>query len=353
MASVCKTWSMPSANIVGLCSSMYDPPPGQNTCPVCVMPVSLIGPVGCCGCPSTEQFPAIWTFDSGFSIGGGYADPEVTTDDSLACLSNVNPAGSAAALATTTRYRIDLSSMTGMPLIRGTGVGGTPSCAWGNGDGYFNGYSYYPTYGTPSPPVGGCSLTPGYTEIRCTYPFSGPYAGPSGSTTVGSIASGACIWPPSAFNWTGVTDTPYEGDTLAAKLWSDAAPCGAYPSNVIVRELLVKSVCWGWFLRCVVDGGLQYLTLSLTTSGYAHVTLDRPIWLSDGFTTKWVHDELGFGSLCLSPAITGVTHGVMSWSAVYPCGNPATMTLTRSSAPPTGMFTGLSFPSTITLRAVY
>lgn len=38
MVSVCKTWSLPSDYISGLCSSKYDPPPGQNTCPVCAMP---------------------------------------------------------------------------------------------------------------------------------------------------------------------------------------------------------------------------------------------------------------------------------------------------------------------------
>lgn len=352
MVSVCKTWSLPSANIVGLCSSMYDPPPGQNTCPVCAMPVSPIGATGCCDCSSTEQFPAIWRFDSGFSIGGSYADPEVTTDTDAACLLNVNPAGSDPAVATTTRYRIDLASMGPKLLIRGAGAGGAPACVWGNGDGNYDGWSHHPTYGTQSPPLGGCPITRGYTEKRCSFPYSGPYVASNGSIGVGGGLS-SCVWPTSVFNWTGIGDTPYDGATFNDYLWYENYPCNIGFAGAIAREVFVKRRCWGWALQCLACGlADQCLTLSLKTTGYAYTSLDKIISVSDGFSTKWVHDELGAGFFCISPQITGETTGAVSWSAVYPCGNPATITLSLSS-PGEGMFSGLSFPSTITLRAVY
>lgn len=50
MVSVCKTWSLPSANIVGLCSSKYDPVSGQNDCGVCAKPYYN----NTCGCPGVE-----------------------------------------------------------------------------------------------------------------------------------------------------------------------------------------------------------------------------------------------------------------------------------------------------------
>lgn len=349
MVSVCKTWSLPSANIVGLCSSMYDPPPGQNTCPVCAMPVSIIGPVGCCGCPSTEQFPAIWRFDGGFSIGGGYPTPEVVTTSGLACLANSYPIGGAPAVATTTNYRVELAEiMAARDLVRVVALSdGTAGCGWGAGAGKYDGWIYIPTYGSPSPPLGGCALTRGTTEIRMQKQYTLPFVRPNGTTIVGNAFS-ADVGVNEFFTWENVPESGYDGTEFDGNIFYKDVSCSGFPLQCFVG---VSNRSWNFFLRCVSDGnGGFLLSLSLNVSGYSYTAYDKMITAThSGVGVYWVHDEYDFGDAGVCATSNQYSAFETDWSAPFPCGKPQTITLTGGVS--TNPF--FTFPSTITLRAVY
>lgn len=327
----------------------------RDGCPICVQATPIVGPVGCCGCPSDEQFPGIWYFANDFSIGGDYSRPEVVaiTGSGASCLGNVNPAGSGYATATQTAFRTPVSEIKGYPLVRAVGPGGVPGCLWGYAKGRYDGWIYYPTYGSPSPPVDGCPLTEGFTEKRCSFSYTGPQFNSYGVSVV-SNPFGGCIVPSTNYAWSGVPESGLNGTPLANALFFDTAPCSSYPTNFLTGSLKVFQICWNWDLRCITSPGLsQILKLSLHSSHYSYTSFDRIIHNSG----VWAHDEFGSGSTCAGSLFvsSGSAASISTaWVAEYPCGNPDSITLTNPNPIPVGEsnpMLGMTFPETITLRA--
>ena len=364
----CRTWSITGdKRVTGKCSMqllMETERIMKNGCPVCANANAIVGPIGCCGCTG-EVFPGIWDFDSPFSIGGDYHIPEVVSVTGSAsewpCLGNVTPPGSGYATATTTQYRTPLSDIQGHPLIRVMSTGGTPGCAWGYGESTYDGFIFYPTYGNPSGVApGSCPLTRGYTELRCSYSHAGPYYRANGSSAVGN-PFGAHFRPFNTYEWSNVPESGYDGESLGSVLGAFliTLPCGSYPNNTKLGSLLVGSICWNWHLTCISlgGGGPQTLRLLLNSFSYSLITLDKMIGVPSFSGSTWVHDGIG-ASPCGTTfdglvAIQG--HPVIgaSWTATYPCNQPDTITLTNPYPIGIGSNAGLTFPETITLRAVY
>ena len=353
----CRTWSIAGdKRITGLCTMdmlRETAASMKNSCPICVTPSPVTGPKGCCVCDATEEFPGIWSFVTPFAATGSYyyADSEVVTG--VPCLSRIHPPTPPGhAIATTILYRPASTEYTALDLIRVMATPVTPGCAWGNGSGRYDGWIHAPTYGEPTSTT--CPIVVGYTEKRCTHSYSGPFYRHNGTSSVGGPFARNCIWPYTNFVWFNVAESPYEGHPFREYDWFHPTSC-PYPYNNIIRRIYPQSVCWGWYLRCGTfhRTDLNYMLLTLTTTGYSHTSYNRVIAIDGTFGAVWVHNAFKHGCGVGSNA-SGVGGGEVTWKAIYPCNNPATITLTTTTpSPTTGMFKGLTFPTTIILEAVY
>jgi len=368
----CPTWSNTTDKpITGLCSMEMLRETERKmryACPICVTPVAVVGPTGCCLCPSDEQFPGIWEFASAFSASGAYSVTSPRTWTGTACLARVEPTGDGYATVTRNIYRPAPSEYVPLPLIRTlqNPIAGVPQpvCGWTNGSGRIDGW-----YWQASHKSAGCGLLPGFASLRCSYNFNGAFVNPNGTTTGGGYGASSCLWSPSKFFWANVPEFPgREGTPMTGDLWYDFLTCTSYPANVRPKQLFAPQVCWQWHLTCntFLSGASNTVRLYLSAAGYSYAYLDRIIYVDGVFGAIPRHDEIttvnGGGNFCFfePDGTTGpgylATQGTSSivWEGVYPCNEPRVITLTTATPSPiAGLFKGLTFPTVIKLRAVY
>jgi hypothetical protein len=363
----CKTWEILPQYWNPLCSMEFKPSVDNPSCNVCVIPESLTPPKGCFGCPADEIFPAVWKFKKDFAVPYT-ASGVITTSDSTTfpVLSRVPPGVTGPSTATVTRFMPDNVRSSPMTAVITTSLLAGElkhGCIWGNGAWKYSGWLWKPTFGSLAPPLGSCPMTTGFNEKRVEYAGGGPFINPNGTSIVGGGAGpAACYAPHGVFRYNNMPETvwpasalgyPYFGQDRSLYPGSFSNDCFPYSVNYTAY---LRQQCVGWVL---VSAGGNLVELSVSVRGYTQIKFAPIVNSSDssGFysayfnnappdNSNWVIDRAGQALWALA-SVFPPTAGEIVWQGTYPCGNPASFSLTLVSR--AGCLSGSSVPTTVTL----